>query len=145
MRAVPLQGLYSTAHSKHRCPEDVEFVDIFHRADANAEAESRLADLHLQNRAARRCQLLAVVQAIRHSPPVENHRSGHDRPSQRPATRLIYTGHRAIMKVLMKEIRHGEAFPWDHARRSEEHTSELQSLMRISYAVFCLKKKKHKK
>src|SRR3546814_1385380 len=30
--------------------------------------------------------------------------------------------------------------PW----RSEEHTSELQSLMRISYAVFCLKKKKNK-
>src|SRR3546814_3092887 len=29
--------------------------------------------------------------------------------------------------------------------RSEEHTSELQSLMRISYAVFCLKKKQHKK
>src|SRR3546814_3485163 len=28
-------------------------------------------------------------------------------------------------------------------RRSEEHTSELQSLMRISYAVFCLKKKTH--
>src|SRR3546814_9387366 len=31
------------------------------------------------------------------------------------------------------------------APRSEEHTSELQSLMRISYAVFCLKKKKPKK
>src|SRR3546814_10446772 len=31
-----------------------------------------------------------------------------------------------------------------YAQRSEEHTSELQSLMRISYAVFCLKKKKHK-
>src|SRR3546814_14752 len=31
------------------------------------------------------------------------------------------------------------------ARRSEEHTSELQSLMRISYAVFCLKKKKNNK
>src|SRR3546814_6110749 len=30
-------------------------------------------------------------------------------------------------------------YPW---KRSEEHTSELQSLMRISYAVFCLKKKK---
>src|SRR3546814_10784528 len=29
-----------------------------------------------------------------------------------------------------------------HERRSEEHTSELQSLMRISYAVFCLKKTK---
>src|SRR3546814_3188515 len=31
--------------------------------------------------------------------------------------------------------------PSDFADRSEEHTSELQSLMRISYAVFCLKKK----
>src|SRR3546814_4541044 len=39
--------------------------------------------------------------------------------------------------------------PWDDQRadrpkRSEEHTSELQSLMRISYAVFCLKKKRKK-
>src|SRR3546814_3560345 len=33
-------------------------------------------------------------------------------------------------------------FARDRAVRSEEHTSELQSLMRISYAVFCLKKKK---
>src|SRR3546814_9927171 len=32
----------------------------------------------------------------------------------------------------------------DRLTRSEEHTSELQSLMRISYAVFCLKKKKRK-
>src|SRR3546814_6547659 len=42
---------------------------------------------------------------------------------------------------------HGRSLAADHARhafRSEEHTSELQSLMRISYAVFCLKKKKHK-
>src|SRR3546814_2095545 len=34
-------------------------------------------------------------------------------------------------------------YPLVEASRSEEHTSELQSLMRISYAVFCLKKKKH--
>src|SRR3546814_8327617 len=34
------------------------------------------------------------------------------------------------------------ALPKSHGGRSEEHTSELQSLMRISYAVFCLKKKK---
>src|SRR3546814_7457150 len=38
-------------------------------------------------------------------------------------------------------------YGWSHGhdvgrKRSEEHTSELQSLMRISYAVFCLKKKK---
>src|SRR3546814_8347752 len=42
----------------------------------------------------------------------------------------------------------GDVRARDHRRdrlpRSEEHTSELQSLMRISYAVFCLKKKKTK-
>src|SRR3546814_1462486 len=32
---------------------------------------------------------------------------------------------------------------WQSDVRSEEHTSDVQSLMRISYAVFCLKKKKH--
>src|SRR3546814_5534271 len=37
----------------------------------------------------------------------------------------------------------GKIFVSTH-HRSEEHTSELQSLMRISYAVFCLKKKKNK-
>src|SRR3546814_5779799 len=39
------------------------------------------------------------------------------------------------------EVDGREIAPFD---RSEEHTSELQSLMRISYAVFCLHKKKHK-
>src|SRR3546814_7080211 len=42
---------------------------------------------------------------------------------------------------------HSSTLEWERASlpsevRSEEHTSELQSLMRISYAVFCLKKKK---
>src|SRR3546814_5487824 len=43
-------------------------------------------------------------------------------------------------------VRHadrGDFRRWSQGRRSEEHTSELQSLMRISYAVFCLKKKKN--
>src|SRR3546814_5223021 len=39
--------------------------------------------------------------------------------------------------------RRGRVRPGSGPRRSEEHTSELQSLMRISYAVFCLKKKKN--
>src|SRR3546814_3435806 len=39
--------------------------------------------------------------------------------------------------------RDGQINPFYMAPRSEEHTSELQSLMRISYAVFCLKKKKN--
>src|SRR3546814_7665368 len=41
-----------------------------------------------------------------------------------------------------RPIASAEAAPAAMAVRSEEHTSELQSLMRISYAVFCLKKKK---
>src|SRR3546814_6653552 len=41
--------------------------------------------------------------------------------------------------VLVMELKDGIV----RIERSEEHTSELQSLMRISYAVFCLKKKKH--
>src|SRR3546814_9510048 len=40
-------------------------------------------------------------------------------------------------------LRLGDIFWFRGAGRSEEHTSELQSLMRISYAVFCLKKKRN--
>src|SRR3546814_9686854 len=46
------------------------------------------------------------------------------------------------LPVLRRAARHGIGLRHD-AERSEEHTSELQSLMRISYAVFCLKKKKY--
>src|SRR3546814_4918055 len=45
-----------------------------------------------------------------------------------------------VLFILARVFRHGAAMRED--LRSEEHTSELQSLMRISYAVFCLKKKK---
>src|SRR3546814_1881841 len=50
------------------------------------------------------------------------------------------SGERGVVVVLV----HGQqGVPLEEVR-SEEHTSELQSLMRISYAVFCLKKKKRK-
>src|SRR3546814_1378488 len=45
-------------------------------------------------------------------------------------------------KILGGEFVSGDTVRVD-AERSEEHTSELQSLMRISYAVFCLKKKQN--
>src|SRR3546814_4157496 len=48
----------------------------------------------------------------------------------------------SIFKRLMSVIGRDD-LGQDPALRSEEHTSELQSLMRISYAVFCLKKKKN--
>src|SRR3546814_6015027 len=44
---------------------------------------------------------------------------------------------------LARQIEDATSTPGEMQLRSEEHTSELQSLMRISYAVFCLKKKKH--
>src|SRR3546814_9928856 len=46
--------------------------------------------------------------------------------------------------TVKREIIQLRPVKWE-AKRSEEHTSELQSLMRISYAVFCLKKKKQAK
>src|SRR3546814_4428332 len=53
-----------------------------------------------------------------------------------------------ILQDFSLELRHGEIVallgPSGVGKRSEEHTSELQSLMRLSYAVFCLKKKKTK-
>src|SRR3546814_2880150 len=65
-------------------------------------------------------------------------RSGRDRVSERlPPYRCSIFGERLKGPVgpkLGRTLEFG---------RSEEHTSELQSLMRISYAVFCLKKKKH--
>src|SRR3546814_7992574 len=48
-----------------------------------------------------------------------------------------------IIKVLVTTLGETGGDAVTMSMRSEEHTSELQSLMRISYAVFCLKKKKH--
>src|SRR3546814_2559830 len=54
--------------------------------------------------------------------------------------RVAFTENDAIIDEVAKAIT-----PAGEEWRSEEHTSELQSLMRISYAVFCLKKKKKNK
>src|SRR3546814_3953982 len=58
-----------------------------------------------------------------------------NRPPPATAERVapVYLRQMAAYRALLREIYPG--------LRSEEHTSELQSLMRISYAVFCLKKK----
>src|SRR3546814_9656476 len=80
---------------------------------------------------------------------------------------MVFSGHTSCQPKQVRSVLHRwrVAPPWAEARgrgsarpicrmtiscparsaRSEEHTSELQSLMRISYAVFCLKKKKQKK
>src|SRR3546814_7253264 len=58
------------------------------------------------------------------------------------ADRLPYGDQSASRAIGSKCNRRSELHLY---RRSEEHTSELQSLMRISYAVFCLKKKNNKR
>src|SRR3546814_2286478 len=69
-----------------------------------------------------------------------------------PYTTLFRSWYRTFPSVPLKRAVGGIGLvpdvPCPHREaslRSEEHTSELQSLMRISYAVFCLKKKKNKR
>src|SRR3546814_6263021 len=78
---------------------------------------------------------------------------GAGEPGTRPARRRgdpARPGATASRRVVDAEelplLVGGEQFRGRHLvhRRSEEHTSELQSLMRISYAVFCLKKKNNR-
>src|SRR3546814_5492791 len=65
--------------------------------------------------------------------------------SQCPACRFVVTVGRGIVRALSPESQAHLTGFMDEYERSEEHTSELQSLMRISYAVFCLKQKKQQK
>src|SRR3546814_1419556 len=60
----------------------------------------------------------------------------------RPAASAGLSGPSTIVAYLGNVHRHAGKPRYNLHSRSEEHTSELQSLMRISYAVFCLKKKK---
>src|SRR3546814_1762846 len=63
--------------------------------------------------------------------------SGNDAPEPGPVQR-----HAQAERDPEQRLQAAPHAPCDEDGRSEEHTSELQSLMRISYAVFCLKKKK---
>src|SRR3546814_3157533 len=69
---------------------------------------------------------------------------------QAPGASLSFAQGSHDFESLDRGIGRGDRFETAHRLdqylelRSEEHTSELQSLMRISYAVFCLKKKKKK-
>src|SRR3546814_4968552 len=67
-----------------------------------------------------------------------------DRHARRVDAELVGAAHEPRQRGVAVLQRHWEGVLGSHPvvdRRSEEHTSELQSLMRISYAVFCLKKK----
>src|SRR3546814_8381610 len=69
---------------------------------------------------------------------------------KRAATGCVTKCHQSLFALLLSDHQRqairtrslARRYQWSDMIRSEEHTSELQSLMRISYAVFCLKKKK---
>src|SRR3546814_8566634 len=64
-------------------------------------------------------------------------------PALRPARRRrVHLRRRRHERAPRSRLRHRRRLVRLRVLRSEEHTSELQSLLRISYAVFCLKKKK---
>src|SRR3546814_7552053 len=65
-------------------------------------------------------------------------RGRQPQPTAQPIARGVVPRHPGFVHFAPRRLA-------DDAERSEEHTSELQSLMRISYAVFCLKKKKKTK
>src|SRR3546814_1990980 len=80
-------------------------------------------------------------------PPAGCDDAGIDRRGQRGVARIVGDRRAAIVEAF-HQLRDGGGVAVaidaaDPARSSEEHTSELQSLMSISYAVFCLKKKKN--
>src|SRR3546814_3807780 len=83
---------------------------------------------------------------VRKRPIADVGRPCHSRPPGRRASRRgtwrTATIRRGACSPARSPIRSPQCEKAPEHGRSEEHTSELQSLMRISYAVFCLKKKK---
>src|SRR3546814_9035534 len=63
--------------------------------------------------------------------------------AEQASAMLLAAQPKPALALLQKTLSDASALPPDDPLRSEEHTSELQSLMRISYAGFCLKKTKH--
>src|SRR3546814_5630179 len=61
--------------------------------------------------------------------------------ASKPCSRRVRSARRRSCSAPASATRHGLRRSASSRSRSEEHTSELQSLMRISYAVLCLKKK----
>src|SRR3546814_1326408 len=92
-------------------------------------------------RSTRTDTLFPYTTLFRSSPNTKTRRSGNQRWGRKRVMAAQGTGQPEGTQFHLKR-RFLPTMP--QCMRSEEHTSELQSLMRISYAVFCLKKKKIK-
>src|SRR3546814_1379886 len=101
-------------------------------ADNGAQASERITDARIHCVISSAGQHVAVCD---NGTLISMKRGAHGKPAHLVHTAYTPPGAKALAVVT------AESFV-DPSPRSEEHTSELQSLMRISYAVFCLKKKK---
>src|SRR3546814_5013983 len=95
------------------------------------------------------CSSDLAVARLAHGDELAAVAAGLGQRAARPAHPLVHRGiERDALQVLRQLVAAARLpIPLAVQRdgvRSEEHTSELQSLMRLSYAVFCLKKKKYK-
>src|SRR3546814_3735103 len=130
------------------CSSDLQTVVFF---DLRVDIGHRATEVEAIDRPPYDGQLTALDGGLRHVVECEH---GAERRLIEEAHQLLVavviveasTGeqHRAVEQLLL-ETRFVGNDRFLNDRRSEEHTSELQSLMRISYAVFCLKKKKKQK
>src|SRR3546814_7122096 len=91
----------------------------------------------LQEIRARKAQHVAAMRAVLNKATTEKRALSADEATQCDAMK-------ADIESLEAQESRVAFLDEQERRRSEEHTSELQSLMRISYAVFCLKKKNNK-
>src|SRR3546814_2958322 len=115
----------------NRVRQEMEAAGTLPQNPADAEREID-AEVRTRVRASGKTNVSRAVSDLVRAGILHRHYQGyrvdhHNRGGQRQA---VYT----LSPTARKLLRAGEV------RRSEEHTSELQSLMRISYAVFCLKK-----
>src|SRR3546814_1228356 len=94
----------------------------------------------------RRQRLVVVVQVLLEAVDVRvlDRRVAGDAQLAAQVEQLVLDGGQQVADVARHVRGQQQADGGVGLVRSEEHTSELQSLMRISYAVFCLKKKRHK-
>src|SRR3546814_17048317 len=90
-------------------------------------------------RSTRTDTLFPYTTLFRSGPRLQRGRPGERRDRNQTRARALEPQH---SEIIQRPRSLSSRLKWRNRFRSEEHTSELQSLMRISYAVFCLKKKK---
>src|SRR3546814_5874454 len=129
-----------------RSAEEIAPLRAAERRDHHAE-RARIVEAEEHRLAVGTDHAQEAAQVVTHCVQVGPRRGAqHDAPVRVPAFAQDRVGE-AVVRAQADQVRRGrfqhrvEVAGKQAGIRSEEHTSELQSLMRISYAVFCLKKK----